>query len=315
MNATPNLKILYATAAVGISAAMNVSGAFAGELLVGPEKTQTSIVIEKDDKAHDLLPARLKESGVVNIGYEANAGYPNSVSKGNQAYGLTVDTGRAIAEALGLKVNLVPSPFANLIPALGAERIDLAPALMSDTFERRKAVDFLDVAYSAGDTLVLVKSSPDDNLNLDGACGRTIGATNGSSQMKALAAQNKRCGEEGKTAIDVKLFGNSQETLLAVKSERVEASLFSTAFARFATKADPDSIKLGLSTRADRTGYVAIAFSKESDVLPAVKQAMVTLTKSGQWKQILDIYGNPHHELTADLIEQSPLDLSAVTSK
>ena len=68
--------------------------------------------------------------------------------------GLEPDLGQAMADAMGVKLRLVPLPFADLIPALEKGQIDLALGGMTMTPERNLKVAFVGPYLLSGKTIV-----------------------------------------------------------------------------------------------------------------------------------------------------------------
>jgi polar amino acid transport system substrate-binding protein len=66
-----------------------------------------------------------------------------ATSKKGEIIGLDVDIARAIAAAMGVKLKLVPMPFAELLPALEAGKVDMILSGMTITGERNRKAAFL----------------------------------------------------------------------------------------------------------------------------------------------------------------------------
>ena len=54
--------------------------------------------------------------------------------------------------------------------------------------------------YSAGTQWAVAKGNP-KNVNIDDACGMTVGVQKGTVQLEDLAARSKKCTDAGKPAI------------------------------------------------------------------------------------------------------------------
>lgn len=261
-----------------------------GEVVVGPNTDSARLTMKSDPEAYKLLPARILDAGKIIVGLESNAGYPNSVTINGVNYGLTVDLGRALAAVLGIKFEGVTMPFSNIIPALGSGRIDMTSALVTDTAKRRQAVDFVDTSYSLANMFLLQDKSPLKSITYETACGHVVGANTGSQQASRLAVLSQQCTQEGKPPIDVKLFPNNAETVLAVQSGRLEAALSNAGQVKYLLRTNPQGLRAGSEKQSEKVGLVALAFPKGSDLVPAFRQAMLSLYRSGAWKEILTQY-------------------------
>lgn len=84
------------------------------------------------------------EEGVLRVGMDLQ--YPpfETFDDNNEPMGISVDVAAALAEELGLKLEVVNMDFSTLIPALETRDIDIAIASMSITEEREEKVDFTD---------------------------------------------------------------------------------------------------------------------------------------------------------------------------
>jgi|TARA_R110001606_G_scaffold378328_1_gene537930 polar amino acid transport system substrate-binding protein len=125
--------------------------------------------------ARDLDEIRGDVLQVVNSG-----AYPpfSFVNTQGELVGFDVDIAEALAEKMGVKVNVQSSPWNGIIAALAGGRFDACICSMSDTEERRKAVAFTDSYYSAG-LAVWVKSNTNDVSSLADFSGKRVGSTLG----------------------------------------------------------------------------------------------------------------------------------------
>jgi polar amino acid transport system substrate-binding protein len=304
-NWPPGLAAVTLMAMLGIACGARAADQIAStDLLVGPDGGQVKLQVKSDAAAFNLLPDRIRESGTLAIGTESNPGYPNSITKDGTNYGLTIDLGKALAAALGVKPVITPMPFSSLIPGLGAGRIELSTSLFTDTVARREAVDFLDVSYALSHLLVMKKDSPLQALTPETDCGHVIAATVGTAEATDLSERTKKCVEAGKQPIDIKLAPTNADSLLAVKSGRVDAALLSGSQVRYILAADPE-MKSSSAGDSTRTAATAIAFKKDGDVLRAARVAMMSLLQSGAWKIILTQYNYADGVPTVALLQNT----------
>jgi len=74
--------------------------------------------------------------------------------------GFDIDVWREIAGSVGLKFELLPMAFTELLPALQDGRIDAALGALSITAAREKSIDFSYPYYDAGLILMVKKDNP-----------------------------------------------------------------------------------------------------------------------------------------------------------
>lgn len=85
---------------------------------------------------------QIRQSGTLRVGVNPNFPPMSSYGQGNELEGFDVDVAREIGRALGVQVELVPTPTAQRIPFLTAGRIDLSLGALTITPERQQVVDF-----------------------------------------------------------------------------------------------------------------------------------------------------------------------------
>jgi polar amino acid transport system substrate-binding protein len=84
----------------------------------------------------------IKADGTLRVGVNANLPPLSSYSRTNQLEGFDIDVANAIAERLGVKVQLVPTETSNRVPFLTSGRIDIALGALTNTPERAAVIDF-----------------------------------------------------------------------------------------------------------------------------------------------------------------------------
>ena len=83
-----------------------------------------------------------------------------------------------MSQRLGLEPDLRDSQFDNIIPGVKGGKYDVGWASFTDTVERQASVDFVDY-YNAG---IQWASRPDNPVDPDDACGKTIAVGTGTYQ-------------------------------------------------------------------------------------------------------------------------------------
>lgn len=79
----------------------------------------------------------------------------------DEIIGFDIDIAQAIADELGVELEVKDMSFDGLIPALSTGKIDMIIAGMNATEERKKSVDFTDVYYTQTDIVVIRKEDAD----------------------------------------------------------------------------------------------------------------------------------------------------------
>ncbi|CAO3430102.1 ABC transporter substrate-binding protein [Azospirillum endophyticum] len=112
------------------------------------------------DKLDDV-----KKAGVLRVAaFDSNPPFGFIDQKTKQVVGLDVDYARALADKLGVKLELRSTNPANRIPLLTSDKVDLVLANFTITEERAKQLDFSIPYFSSGQQFLVKKgtlSSPD----------------------------------------------------------------------------------------------------------------------------------------------------------
>lgn len=93
---------------------------------------------------------RIRQSGILTVGMTGNMPPLNMTSKEGELMGYEVDLARAMAKAMGVKAKLQTMPFAELLPALQAGKIDMILSNMTITPGRNLKVAFVGPYFISG---------------------------------------------------------------------------------------------------------------------------------------------------------------------
>lgn len=106
--------------------------------------------LARADKLEDI-----QKAGVVRIAvFDSNPPFGFIDPSSKKLAGLDVDVANYIGQALGVKVQLVPTNPANRIPLLTSNKVDLIAANFTITEERAKEVDFTIPYFSTGQKFI-----------------------------------------------------------------------------------------------------------------------------------------------------------------
>jgi len=114
--------------------------------------------------------SRIQSKGELVVGTAASMPPLNMTTKAGQIVGFEPDLAKAMAEAMNVKLRLVPIPFADLLPALQSGQVDVILSGMTMTPRRNMTVAFVGPYYVSGKsfltksaTLASAKGSADLN--------------------------------------------------------------------------------------------------------------------------------------------------------
>ncbi|MXN63644.1 transporter substrate-binding domain-containing protein [Stappia sp. GBMRC 2046] len=166
------------------------------------------------DKASAETPEEIKKRGSVNIGMLVDFPPFGIMNENNEPDGYDADVARALAEDLGVKVNLVPVTGPNRIPYLVSNQVDLLVASLGVTPERAEKVDFSD-PY-AGISISLYGQVDVDLSSAEKLAGHNIGVARASTQDVSIT----KIAPEG---ANIQRFDDDASAVQALLSGQVEA--------------------------------------------------------------------------------------------
>jgi polar amino acid transport system substrate-binding protein len=235
------------------------------------------------------VPATVKAKGTLNIGVEAQYA-PNEflAPDGHTVIGMDADLITAVANVMGLKVNLVNSNFEAIIPGIQAARYDLGVSSFTDTKEREKVVDFV-TYYSAGIAFYAKTASSPAVKTLADLCGKKVAVQKGTVEEEEASAQSKTCTKAGKKAVDALSFPGQNPVNLAVSSGRAELGMADSPVVAYQIKQSSGQFKLiGESYNFKPYGF---AIPKNSGMAAPILAAVKYLMTNGTYLQILTKWG------------------------
>jgi polar amino acid transport system substrate-binding protein len=101
---------------------------------------------------------RILKKGEVAIGTSGTQPPMSAVNKKGELMGMDVDISRAIADAMGVKLKFAQMPFAELLPALEAGKVDIVLSGMTITADRNKKVAFVGPYVVTGKGILAVEA-------------------------------------------------------------------------------------------------------------------------------------------------------------
>jgi len=240
------------------------------------------------DKLNDLLPERIRQAGEIHVA--SNAAYPPFAFKdeAGNASGLESALIRAMAEKLDIKVKFTSIDFPSILPGVSAGRFDIGSGGFNNTEERRKIVEFVNYA-SAVSGIIVQKGNP-AKISLDGLCGKSIAASEGSAQRVNLGLLSEKCQAQGKPAIDMPTLKGTPAMVVALKSGRVEGVYIDKAVGGYLVTRDSAVEALpGVVANPDGSTVVMGILMKKGDMqlAKALQAGLNAAIKDGTYAKIM----------------------------
>ncbi|MBD0676911.1 ABC transporter substrate-binding protein [Kitasatospora sp. NPDC091335] len=234
--------------------------------------------------ATELLPEKNKQSGVLRVA--TSVGYPpmEMYKPGTtELTGVDPDLAAAVAGKLGLKLELSNSSFDGLIPGLQAGRYDLVMSSMTDSAQRRQAVDFVDY-FRTGGVIMTKKGNPEGIKSIEDLCGKKVVLAKGSSNLEIGEQQNAKCA----TKMTISQSEDAPTGLLQLDSERAVATIVDYPVAQMFVQ-NSGSYEVLPDQYGTAPWGIAVA-KKDSGLRDAVQKALQELIESGEYRKVLDTY-------------------------
>jgi len=230
------------------------------------------------------------QDGVLQVGSDIAYAPIEFFEEGTQnAQGLDVDLGNALADELGVRAEFINTGFDGIIPALNAERFDILMSAMTVTEEREKEIDFIPY-FIAGTDILVAAGNPKNIKSIEDLSGLTAAVQIATIQVDQLEAANADLKAAGKPEINVLTFDQNPLAVEQLGTGRADAVLADSPVAANEARLSEGKFEtVGLTIPPEPYG---IGVRKESTQLKAaIEGALQKLQASGKYDQILAKWG------------------------
>ncbi len=204
----------------------------------------------------------------------------NMVGADGKPFGYDVDISNAIAERLGVGLDVQISRWAGLIPSLTSDKVDLIAAGMTITEKRREVVDF-SIPYFQTYKAVIVNKRRQPNAKTvqefnrpDISVGVVTGSTDEIAAMRILPkAKPLR-------------FDSYTSVGLEVKAGRIDVMMADVVFAKLYTKKNPDEVYYVEQPDLQPEEYAVAVLKGNEPLLKVVNDTLTDLKNSGRLEKM-----------------------------
>ncbi|GAA0238756.1 transporter substrate-binding domain-containing protein [Marinomonas primoryensis] len=228
-------------------------------------------------QARDLNDIRNDVFQVVNSGAYPPFSFVDI--KGNLV-GFDVDIAKALAEKMGVEVNVQSSPWNGIIAAMVGGRFDACICSMSDTEERRKAVTFTDPYYSAG-LAVWVTGDTDDVNGLGDFSGKRVGSTLGETGNQ-WAVENANGNWRNQT------FQGLPDMMNGLTTGRIDIMIADDVPVMVAIRENDADIKMVDVGKLPRFPAAISIQKNKPELLAALNTALAEIKADGTYQSVVD---------------------------
>jgi hydroxyproline transporter system substrate-binding protein len=232
----------------------------------------------KADKLDDIIA-----SGTLRCAVVLDFPPMGSRDASNNPIGFDVDYCNDLAKALGVKAEIVETPFPDRIPALVSGRVDVGVASTSDTLERAKTAGFT-IPYFAFKMVVLTK---DDVGIKDYASlkGKKTGSVSGTFEAIALEKDVKAWG----SGTSFRGYQTQADVFLALAQGQIEATVVTSTVASAIVKEGKyKGLMMGGDAPYDIDYVALIAPRQEQGLINYLNLFINQQVRTGRYKALYD---------------------------
>ncbi|MBZ2168250.1 transporter substrate-binding domain-containing protein [Marinobacter sp. F4216] len=236
-----------------------------------------TLMVAMPTQARDLPEIRESVFQVANSG-----AYPpfSFVNTQGELVGFDVDIAEALAEKMGVEVNVQSSPWNGIIAALAGGRFDACICSMSVTEERKKAVAFTDSYYSSG-LSVWVQEGTDDISSIDDFSGKRVGSTLGETG-------NQWAVENGEGEWTNQTFQGLPDMMNALTTGRIDVMIADDVPVLVAMQKNAPAIKMVDVGDLPRWPAAISIQKNKPELMEALNKALAEIKADGTYQAIVD---------------------------
>lgn len=254
----------------------------------GSESGEESADASSSSEVQVTPPDDLVESGKLTYAVAATfAPYEYADEDGNYV-GFDIEMAKAMADLMGLDVEIMEMDFNGLISALQGNRCDIINSAMYIKPEREEQVDFVKYMY-IGDT-ILVRAGNDLNIqSTDDLSGKTVAVTSGAVEELTCEAFNEDFENRGMELINILQLPTSNDAVVAVQNAQADCMVYSAASAAYAMSQQPGVFET--TTVFDTDTVIGIATRKgDTQMQEAIQKCLDILVENGTYDTLMAKY-------------------------
>ncbi|MGB7606502.1 MAG: transporter substrate-binding domain-containing protein [Lutisporaceae bacterium] len=219
--------------------------------------------------------AKIQAKGKIVLGTSAD--YPpyefhKEIAGKDEIVGFDIDIAKAIAEDLGVELEIKDMKFEGLLAALVVDDIDFVVAGMVPKEERKKSVDFSTQYYQAEQSVLIRAEDADKIKSIADLKGLKIGVQKSTIQEDIA--------KEKIEATEIKSLSKITDLVLELKNGKIDAVILVAPVANAYANNNKDLVvpKISLGTEDG----VAIAINKGNiELLDAINKSLDKMIKAG----------------------------------
>jgi polar amino acid transport system substrate-binding protein len=222
----------------------------------------------------------IKARGTLQVGVEAGGtGAILSAEPGGKIVGQDADLNALIADKLGVKLEMVETPWPGIIPALLSKRFDMIMSGMTATAARAEKVNF-STPYGDASLVAATLAGNDALKSPDDLAGKTIGVLLGTNTVDFAKKFSAKMAEQGKPALTVKTYDDFPTMFIDMSNKNIDAIMLPHPIMGGYMAQKPGAFKVieGLGDKS----YFGVAIRKDdTKLLEAVNKVLMDAKADG----------------------------------
>ena len=272
-------KILSAVLAAAMTAMLAACGGSSTATTAAPAETKAEETKAEESKAEEAPAAELETVQKGKLVMVTNAEFPPyEFHDQNAIVGIDVEIAGAIAEQLGLELEIEDIAFDSIIPEIVSGKADIGAAGMTVTEDRKQNVDFSDT-YAHATQVIIVK----EDSEIKGVAdleGKIMGVQQGTTGDIYVS------GDYGDEAVE--RYAKGMEAVQALAQGKVDAVVIDGEPAKQYIK-EVEGLKIIDESYTDEDYAIAIKKGNTA-MVEAVNAALAELKSEGKLDEIVAKY-------------------------
>ncbi|PMQ00741.1 MAG: basic amino acid ABC transporter substrate-binding protein [Dictyoglomus sp. NZ13-RE01] len=220
---------------------------------------------------------RIKKAGVLKVGSDV-AYAPFEFMEGDKPVGFDIDLAQEIANALGVKLEVINTPFDGIIAALKAKKFDIIMSAMTITEERKKEISFSKPYFDSGQ-IIAIRANDTSIKSEKDLKGKIVGV-----QLGTTGEISARKLKDSLGIKEIRSYETIPEAFMDLELGRVDAVINDMPVSLYYAKNNPKIKCIGKPFTIERYG---IAMRKEdTDLLIKINLILDQLKKNGKYDEI-----------------------------
>ena len=208
---------------------------------------------------------------------------PFESKEGDKVVGIDADIAKAIADDLGVELEIQDIDFDACIPSVKSGKADMTASGSTVTEDRKKNVDFSDTYFTASQNILV--SADSDIVKASDLNGKTVGVQQGTTG-DTYCTDSDGTGEV--TVKEVKRYNKFTDAVADLAAGRLDAVVLDNYPAKILADKNKDSIKL-LPEPFTSEEY-AIAVPKGSNLKDEIDKVLKQMQDDGSLDKIISTY-------------------------